>query len=104
MTEPETEFTAVLDRFEDDQVVLLLEEDGEVVDEFVVAVDDLPEDARHQDAVLTVSVVHSRELVDVQYEPAETESRTTAAQDWFDRLSQRPPSESDESDVPDDSI
>ena len=92
----ETEFTAVLDRFEDDQAVLLLEVDGEVVDELVVSVDALPVEARHQDAVLTVSV-DDEVLVDAEYEPVETESRKTSAQDRFDRLSRRPPSNDDES-------
>lgn len=92
----ETEFTAVLDRFEDEQAVLLLEADGEVVDELVVPTDVLPVEACHQDAVLTVSV-EAGTLIDAEYEPAETESRKTSAQDRFDRLSRRPPSNDDES-------
>ncbi|MFB9807267.1 DUF3006 family protein, partial [Haladaptatus pallidirubidus] len=52
-TEPRT-FTAVLDRFEEEQAVLLLESNGETVDELVIHRDDLPESGRHQDAIFTV--------------------------------------------------
>lgn len=92
-------YTAALDRFEVtqadvEQAVLLLEADGEVVDELVVERDQLPEDGQHVDAVFEVTVVNGN-LQSVDYQPEETEERSEAAQSRFDRLSRRPP-DSDE--------
>lgn len=78
--------TAVLDRFEDDQAVLLLEED----DELVVKVTGLPEEAQHQNAVLTVTRDET-EVIEFTYESEQTESRMDRAKRRFDRLSRRPP-------------
>lgn len=86
------EYTAVIDRFEGDLAVLLLEDDGATVDDIAVDRSALPDDARHVDAVLSV-VVEDEELLDASYRPDETEQRTESAQSRFDRLSQRPPSE-----------
>ncbi|SFR96744.1 Protein of unknown function [Halomicrobium zhouii] len=90
-------YTAVVDRFEADLAVLLLEDDGETVGEVVVDEEALPEDGRHVDAVLAVEL-DDDELVGVTYEEAETEDRSEQAQSRFDSLSQRPPSEGDEAD------
>lgn len=49
-------YTAILDRFEDDRAVLLVEGEDELVGELVVDEDDLPEDGQHVDAVATVEV------------------------------------------------
>lgn len=89
-------YTAVIDRFEDDQAVLLVEKDEEVVREFVVGRQELPEDARKQDAVLEV-MLDSGNVREFSYLPDETRQRKTDAQDRFDRLSQRPPPASDTS-------
>lgn len=91
------EYTAVVDRFEEDQAVLLLEADGETVDEIVVGATALPEDGRHANAVLDVEVVDG-ELVAVTYREEETETRSEKAQRRFDELSQRPPDSDDEDD------
>lgn len=85
-------YTAVLDRFEDDLAVLLLEDGDEVVDDLVVDRERLPSPARHQDAVLTV-VVRDGDLADATYDPETTERRSERARDRFDRLSRRPPDE-----------
>ncbi|WP_266081084.1 DUF3006 domain-containing protein [Haladaptatus caseinilyticus] len=88
--EPTRTLTAVLDRFEDEQAVLLLESDGVTVDEHVIHHDDLPESGRHQDAIFTVTL-DEETIVEIVYEPTETEERAEAAQRQFDRLARRPP-------------
>ncbi|MFH5802037.1 DUF3006 domain-containing protein [Haladaptatus sp. CMAA 1911] len=87
-------FTAVLDRFEEEYAVLLLESDGETVDELVIQRDDLPESGRHQDAIFTVTVDGST-VVEIEYGPTETEERADAAQEQFDRLARRPPKDTE---------
>lgn len=89
-------YTAVVDRFEDDLAVLLLEADGETVDELVVDQETLPEEGRAVDAVLQVEL-SDEELVDVTYEAEATAERAKQAQSRFDELSQRPPSSEDDS-------
>ena len=89
-------YTAVIDRFEGERAVLLLEDDEEVAAELVVSERRLPEDALHTDAVLSVRV-RDGELVTAEYDPEETERRTSDAQSRFDRLARRP----DESEVSD---
>ena len=88
-TDPPQTFTAVLDRFEEEQAVVLLESGGEAVDEVVIPRDDLPESGRHQDAIFTVTV-DGDTVVEIEYEPTETEERADAAQEQFDRLARRP--------------
>jgi hypothetical protein len=89
-------YAAVVDRFEGDQAVLLLEADGETVGERVLARDRLPDDGRHVDAVLRVNL-EDGDVVDVRYEPEESERRTERARRRFDELSRRPPGTDDES-------
>jgi len=90
-------YTAVVDRFEGDLAVLLLEADGETVDEIVLDGDELPEGGRHVDAVLTVTLVDG-EAQEIAYEVDQTETRSERAQRRFDSLSQRPPTDEDGSD------
>ena len=89
--------TAVVDRFEGDDAVLVLERDGEAVEELPVPRAVLPEDARRQDAVLRVELAED-ELVDVSFDPEETERRAEDAQSRFDRLSKRPPKKDEDED------
>lgn len=84
------EYTAVIDRFEGDLAVLLLERDGETVGDVAVPRAELPPDARHQDAVLRVTV-EDGEVQQATYEAEETAERKERAQSRVDRLSQRPP-------------
>jgi Fe2+ or Zn2+ uptake regulation protein len=91
---PQT-FTAVLDRFEEEQAVLLLESDGETVDEVVMHRDGLPEPGRHQDAIFTVTI-DGGTVVEIEYKPTETDDRAEAAQQQFDRLARRPPEDDTE--------
>lgn len=86
------EYVAVLDRFEDDLAVLLIEEGEETVGELAVPRSELPADACHQDAILQVSLQNGT-LVDVDYDEDETRQRSRDAQGRFDRLARRPPDE-----------
>ncbi|WP_224332662.1 DUF3006 domain-containing protein [Haloprofundus halobius] len=88
----EKTYTLVLDRFEEDDAVLLVEEDGDLVDEIVLPKAMLPVDGQHQDALF--SVQHTSETVtELQYDSEQTQERKESAQGRFDRLSQRLPSE-----------
>lgn len=87
-------YTAVLDRFEATQAdrelaVLLLDADGEGVDEIAVERDQLPDDGRHAGAVFEMTVVDG-DLQSADYRPDETKERSEAAQSRFDRLARRP--------------
>lgn len=84
------EYVAVVDRFEGDLAVVLVEDEGETIAEVAVPKSKLPEDGCHQDAILAV-VVQDGDLVDASYDETETERRSTEAQDRFDRLAERPP-------------
>ncbi|CCQ34918.1 hypothetical protein HLRTI_002327 [Halorhabdus tiamatea SARL4B] len=90
-------YTAVVDRFEGELAVLLLEADGETVDELVLDGEELPEAGRHVDAVLTVTLVDG-ETQEFAYEVDQTETRSERAQRRFDSLSQRLPTDEDGSD------
>lgn len=90
-------YTAVVDRFEDELAVLLLEAEGDTVGEVVLDKEQLPEDGRHVDAVVIVEL-EDEAVVDITYEERETTDRSEQAQQRFDELSQRPPATEDESD------
>jgi len=90
-------YTGVVDRFEGDRAVVLLEADGDTVGERVLDTDRLPEDGRRVDAVLRVEL-RDGDVVDVSYEPDETTRRSERARRRFDDLSSRPPSADDEAD------
>ncbi|ELZ18464.1 hypothetical protein C477_10363 [Haloterrigena salina JCM 13891] len=96
-------YTAVLDRIVDGETaVLLLEDDGTVVDERVLDVDRLPEDGRHEGAVFDVELADddsleadddgpeaNDDLETMSYRPSLERDRREEAQDRFDRLSER---------------
>lgn len=79
--------TGVVDRIEGDLAVVLVERDGEVVDERNVPVDRLPADAREANSVLRLTV-EDGDLRDVEYDEDETEKRLEEAQDRFDELAE----------------
>lgn len=87
-------YTAVIDRFEDDLAVLVIEQDGTAIDDLVIAREELPDEADHQDAILEVQIADG-ELVEAVYAPEVTTDRAEDAQDRFDRLAQRPPQDDD---------
>ncbi|MGQ4557401.1 DUF3006 family protein [Halobellus sp. GM3] len=84
------QFTGVIDRFEEELAVILLEVDGEVVDEIALDRSELPTEAAHPDAVLEVTLTDG-EVTDLSYDPVETTDRKERAQSRFDRLAERPP-------------
>ena len=84
------EYVAVVDRFEDELAVLLIEDDGETVAELAVPERRLPGASRHQDAVLEVTI-QNESVVRARYDEGESDRRATDAQDRFDRLAERPP-------------
>ena len=88
-------FIGVVDRFEDDLAVVLLEQDGEVVDELVIDRYDLPERADRVDAVLQITRADDGSVREMSYDARLTEERKERAQSRFDRLSKRPPKDDD---------
>lgn len=89
MTLDDGTYTAVIDRFEADQAVLLVEdEDGALCGEVVADRAELPEAGQHVDAVFTIEV-EAGELRTATYEKAETDRRTEQVRDRFDQLSER---------------
>jgi hypothetical protein len=98
------QYTAVLDRFEGETAVLLVEADGEVVDELLVDRRELPTPGREQGAVFELRVCGSS-LRAFSYLPDETAARADAAQSRFDRLARDLPTgdagASDEDGTPD---
>jgi len=91
---PDGEYTAVVDNVEDGLATVFFERDGADVGNAVLEVSQLPSEGRHADAVLSVTLDDGR-IESASYEPERTESRSEAAQDRFDRLSERPPSDED---------
>jgi len=83
------EFIGVVDRFEGDQVVILLESEGETVGEVVLPKDRLPADGKQVDSVLQV-VREEETIQDLKFDPEETKRRQESVKDQFDRLSERP--------------
>mgnify|MGYP000152579278 CR=1 FL=1 len=81
-------YTAVVDRIVEGQAVLLLEADGETVDQQELPADDLPDDGGHEGAVFEATVEDGT-VTDLQYRPGTEAERREAAQDRFDRLSKR---------------
>lgn len=82
-------YTATLDRIVDGETgVLLLEADGETVDQRSIDVTHLPADGRHEGAVFAVTL-EGDELESLEYRPEETESRRESLQERLGRLSSR---------------
>jgi len=90
---PDGDYTAVVDSIEDGLARVFFEQDGEEVGNAVIDPAELPADGRHADAVLTVELRDSV-IISQHYEPDQTETRSDTAQERFDRLSERPPSDS----------
>lgn len=86
------EYTAVVDAVEDGLATVFFERDGEEVDSAVLDAARLPEAGRHADAILSVTVTGG-DIDAATYDPERTTERAEAAQDRFDRLSERPPSD-----------
>lgn len=80
-------YTATVDRIVEGQAVLLVEDDGEVVDERHLSADELPADAG-EGAVCDVTFEDDA-IADVVYRPADTVDRRERMREKFDRLSKR---------------
>ena len=89
------EYRGVLDRFEDDLAVVLLERDGDTIGDIALPREQLPEDGRHQDALFAVEM-EGETVQTISYCPEETRKQAEQAQSRFDRLSQRPPGSDEE--------
>lgn len=81
-------YTAVVDRIVEGTAVLLLEADGETVDQRDLPAEDLPDEGRHEGAVFEATAEDGT-IVDLEYRPETEADRREAAQDRFDRLSKR---------------
>lgn len=80
-------YTATVDRIEDgDTAVLLLEDDGAVVDERSIDYRDLPMNAREEGAVLRVTLANGA-ITRIQYREEETADRNEAVRERLDDLS-----------------
>ncbi len=91
-----TTYTGVIDRIVDGQTaVILLEEDGNVIEQLDVPITELPSDAQVEGGVLEVTVTDGT-YASAEYLPAETNRRRESARERLDRLS-KPLSERDES-------
>ena len=91
---PNGEYTAVVDTIEDGLATVFFERDGEEVGNTVLDASELPSDAQHADAVLSVTL-NDGNIESASYNPEATDTRAEAAQDRFDRLSERPPADDD---------
>ena len=81
-------YTAVLDRIEEGTAVLVLERDGRAVDDLLVPLSDLPNEARLVDAVFEVTLVDG-DVVDVTFGGTRSSRRRARARRRFDRLARR---------------
>ena len=81
-------YTAVIDRIVDGETaVVLIEDDGDIVDEYTIPVGELPTKA---DAGTVLEVrIESKDIVAIEVRNEETEQRKKMNQDRFDRLSKR---------------
>jgi hypothetical protein len=85
---PDGTYTAVLDRYEGDHAVFVIEADGQDIGEAAIMRDSIPDDARTVDTVVELTVVRGVPTT-IETRPEETAERTDRTQDRFDRLSRR---------------
>lgn len=85
-------YTGVVDSIEDDLARVFLEQEDEEIDDRLLDAARLPEEARHEDAIVRVTI-EDDEVVELTYDVEQTEQRREAAQSRFDRLSTRPPND-----------
>jgi len=91
---PNGEYTAVVDTIEDGLATVFFERDGDEVGNAVLDASELPSDAQHADAILSVTLSDG-DIESASYNPEATDTRAEAAQDRFNRLSERPPADDD---------
>lgn len=88
-------YTAVVDSIEDGLATVFFERADEDVASTILDATALPEPARTADAVLTARIEDGA-VLEWDYDAEETAARSERAQDRFDRLSSRPPSDDEE--------
>ena len=82
-------FTATIDRIVDQRTaVILIEDDGDVVEQLDVPVERLPESTQKEGGVVTIELTDG-EIDAIRYEPEQTRRRREAAQNRLERLSKR---------------
>lgn len=82
-------FTGLVDRIVDGETaVILIEDDGDVIEQFDVPVDRLPESSRHGGEVLSVTVEND-EFVSAEHRDEETQERRDSVRERLDRLSKK---------------
>lgn len=77
--------TGVVDRIVNDLAVILLEDDGELVDQTTLPVEELPDPAGEEGAVLEL-VMDGDEVDRVRYDKPETDRRQEETDDRFEEL------------------
>jgi hypothetical protein len=92
---PDGTYTAVVDTIEDGYATVFFERDGQEVGTATLAPSHLPAAARHADAILDITI-RDESLESATYAPERTKTRQESAQDRFDHLSERPPTNDDE--------
>jgi len=88
-------YTIIVDGIDDEIARIFIEKDGEEIGDLTVPADTIPEEGRQPDAILHIEITDGN-LTSIEYDPAETETRKSAAQNRFDNLSERPPSAEDQ--------
>jgi Protein of unknown function (DUF3006). len=85
-------FTGVVDRIVDDTTaVVLVEEDGEVIEQVTVPATELPAQSRNEGGRVSLTV-RDDDLVSMEHveeDTSEREERAESIQEKFDRLSRR---------------
>ena len=81
-------YTGVIDRIVEGNAVLLLEAEGETVDQRDLPVETVPADGRHEGAVFEVTTEDGK-IASMEYRPDTEADRREAMQDRFDSLSKR---------------
>lgn len=96
MTLSDGPYVGVVDRFENEQAVVVLERDGAEVGDVLVPKSRLPQRARRQNAIVRV-VLKNGDVVNVWYDAQATRDRGASAQARFDRIAEPAPEKRDES-------
>lgn len=82
-------YTATVDRIVDGETAVILVEDGkDVIEQFDIPADQLPEEASGEGSVLTVEIIDGT-IVDMRYDAESTDQRSQSAQNRINRLSKR---------------
>ena len=82
-------YTATVDRIVDGETAVILIEDGkDVIEQFDIPANQLPEEASDEGSVLMVKITEAA-IVDMQYDAESTKRRQQTSQDRLNRLSKR---------------